>query len=88
MLGIANSEEISRHHFPESFDHRMFYFSLGASGGTCVWWNILWYGFGSRRRNTLALEQKEHGFEFQLHYFLGQLLNPISLMVLIYKLKA
>ena len=66
MLGIANSE-ISRHHFPKSFDHRMFYFSLGASGGTCVWWNTLWCGFGSMRRNTLALEQKEHGFEFQLH---------------------
>lgn len=67
MLGVVNSEEISKRHFPKSFNHRIFYASLRASGGTCVLWNTLWSGFGCMRRNTLALEQKEHEFEFQVH---------------------
>ena len=67
MLGSVNSEEISKHRFPKSFNHRIFYVSLGASGGTCILGNTLWSGFGCKRRNTLALEQKEHEYEFQVH---------------------
>ena len=33
MLGVVNSEEISKHHFPKSFNHRIF---------LCFSWSIWW----------------------------------------------